>query len=150
MRIAGILIATILAAGVGLALWVRISGTDPAVWHVDPDSVTARGARNSFLVRDAGGDVPALRLSAPPAEVAARIDAIALATPRTVRLAGAEGWVSYVSRSAVWGFPDVTSLRVAPDGGGSVVTVFARSRFGDSDFGVNRARVEGWLAQLSG
>jgi uncharacterized protein (DUF1499 family) len=27
--------------------------------------------------------------------------------------------------------------------------IFARSRFGDSDLGVNRARVEDWIARLS-
>jgi uncharacterized protein (DUF1499 family) len=29
------------------------------------------------------------------------------------------------------------------------VLIFARSRFGDSDLGVNRARVEDWSAKLT-
>ena len=74
--------------------------------------------------------LPALRLAQPPAEVAARLEAIALATPRTVRVAGEGLWVTYVTRSALWGFPDYTSVKVVPDGAGSVVTIFARARFG--------------------
>ena len=57
--------------------------------------------------------------------------------------------MTYVTRSALWGFPDYTSVKVVPDGAGSVVTIFARARFGESDIGVNRARVERWLSQLA-
>jgi hypothetical protein len=132
----------------GAAVWVRVAPSDPGVWHVDPDLVTERGRYNSFLLRD-GGDAPALRMAAPPAEVAAQLEAVILATPRTVRLAGDAAFGTYVTRSALWGFPDYASVRVKPDGTGSVVTVFARSRFGQGDLGVNRARVEGWLSRLS-
>ncbi len=148
MKIALVLLALLLAAASVFGAWVRLSVADPAQWHVDPDAVTERGARNSVLVRD-GGDLPTLRLAQPPAEVAARLEAIALATPRTVRVAGEGLWVTYVTRSALWGFPDYTSVKVVPDGAGSAVTIFARARFGESDFGVNRARVESWLSQLA-
>jgi hypothetical protein len=132
----------------GAAVWVRVAPSDPGLWHVDPDLVTERGSYNSFLLRD-GGDAPALRLAAAPDDVASRLEAIILATPRTVRLAGDADFATYVTRSALWGFPDYTSVRVKPDGAGSVVTVFARARFGQSDMGVNRARIEGWLSRLS-
>jgi hypothetical protein len=133
-----------------VAVWVRVAPSDPTRWHVDPLTVTARGARNSYLLRDeAGADGPALRVTLPPAEVAARLDAMVTATPRTRVLAGQGDFVTYVTRSALWGFPDYTSVRIMPDGTGSSVAVFARARFGDSDLGVNRARVEDWLRQLS-
>ncbi len=136
------------AALAGAAVWVRTAPSDPAVWHVDPDLVTERGRYNSFLMRD-GGDAPALRLAAPPAEVGPRLEQIILATPRTTRLAGDARFATYITRSALWGFPDYTSVLVKPDGTGSVVTVFARSRFGQGDMGVNRKRVDGWMAQLA-
>lgn len=133
-----------------VAVWVRLAPSDPARWHVDPLTVAPRGARNSTLLRDGNGaDGPALRLALPPAEVAARLTAIAAATPRTRVLAGQGDFVTWVTRSALWGFPDYTSIRIAPDGTGSLVSVFARARFGDSDLGVNRARVEDWLRRLS-
>lgn len=136
------------AALAAAAVWVRMAPSDPAVWHVDPDLVTERGRYNSFLMRD-GADAPALRLAAPPAEVAAQLEKIILATPRTTRLAGDAGFATYITRSALWGFPDYASVRVKPDGTGAVVTVFARSRFGQGDFGVNHTRVEGWMRQLA-
>ena len=148
MKIALVVLALLVALAAAFGAWVRLSASDPAQWQVDPDAVTARNPKNSFLLRD-GGDAPALRLAQPPAEVAARLEAIALATPRTVRVAGEGPWVTYVTRSALWGFPDYSTVKVAPDGAGSVVTVYARARFGADDFGVNRARVEGWLSRLS-
>ena len=75
----------------------------------------------------------------------ARIDAIARATPRTTVLAGsvAEGRITYVTRSRLWGFPDYTTVERS----GDRITLFGRLRFGRGDMGVNRARIEGWLAQ---
>jgi hypothetical protein len=148
MRVAAWLGLAALAAVAAAAVWVRAAPSDPAVWHVDPDLVTERGSYNSFLMRD-GGDAPALRLNAPPSEVAEQLEATILSTPRTVRLAGDAGFGTYVTRSALWGFPDYVSVRVKPDGAGSVVTIFSRARFGQSDLGVNRARVERWLSTLS-
>jgi hypothetical protein len=145
------ILAALGALALGLVVgWVRLAPSDPARWHVDPLSVTARGARNSYLVRDGtGADGPALRVALPPAEVAARLAAIAAAAPRTRILAGQGDFVTWVTRSALWGFPDYTSVRISPDGTGASVAIFARARFGDSDLGVNRARVEAWLRQLS-
>lgn len=147
MSLGGWLALAAIAALAGAAVFVRAAPSDPALWHVDPDLVTERGSYNSFLMRD-GGDAPALHLAAPPAEVAPRLAGIILATPRTTRLAGDDLFGTYVTRSALWGFPDYTSVLVKPDGTGSVVTVFARARFGQSDLGVNRKRVEQWMAEL--
>jgi len=76
----------------------------------------------------------------------ARLDAIALATPRTRRLAGgvAEGSITWITRSALWGFPDYTTAEVQADG----LYIFARIRFGGGDGGVNAARLREWQAQL--
>jgi uncharacterized protein (DUF1499 family) len=71
-----------------------------------------------------------------------------LPLPRPARLAGQGDFVTYLTRSAAFGFPDYTSIRIRPTATGSQVLVFARSRFGDSDLGVNRARVQDWIARL--
>ena len=148
MKLLGLILGLGLLALLGLAAWVRLAPSDPAVWHVDPETVTERGPRNSYLLAP-GGDAPPLELPLPPDEVAARLEEIALATPRTVRLAGQGDFVTYVTRSAAFGFPDYTSVRIRPTATGSQVLIFARSRFGDSDLGVNRARVEAWMARLT-
>jgi uncharacterized protein (DUF1499 family) len=79
-----------------------------------------------------------------------RLDAIALAEPRTRRLAGgaAEGRITYESRSLLWGFPDYTTVAVVREGGASVPVLLGRARFGRGDLGVNRARIERWLKRL--
>lgn len=57
--------------------------------------------------------------------------------------------VHYAARSAVFNFPDqiiVQVLQEGPDNSGLIV--YSRSVYGESDFGVNRKRIEAWLAEL--
>ncbi|MCF6232197.1 MAG: DUF1499 domain-containing protein [Rhodobacteraceae bacterium] len=76
----------------------------------------------------------------------ARLHAIILGTKRTQVLAGSvdEGMVTYITRSAVFGFPDYTTVQQDGDS----LKIYARLRFGRADIGVNRARVEGWINAL--
>ena len=53
-----------------------------------------------------------------------------------------------VARSAFWNFPDVVQVAAVPDGAGSRPVIYSRSLYGRYDFGVNRRRVEAWLARL--
>ncbi|MEM9843514.1 MAG: DUF1499 domain-containing protein, partial [Pseudomonadota bacterium] len=87
------------------------------------------------------------RIEATP-ETLAALDEIARATPRTTILAGSveDGIVTYVTRSALMGFPDYTTVSLS-DG---ALTLYARLRFGQSDLGVNAARLEAWLRALEG
>lgn len=147
IRMADIVI--ILAAAVlALLLFVRFAPSEPADWHADPLTVVKPARPNHWLIRD-GGDAPAILLPQPPDQVMARLDSIARATPRTRLLAGQGFHKTWRTRSAVFGFPDYTSIRVEPAGQGTRLTLFARARFGSSDFGVNRKRAEDWIAQLS-
>jgi uncharacterized protein (DUF1499 family) len=146
MRIALLLIVLVVLAGLA---WIRLAPIDPARWHGDPLTAT-RTTAGGWLVRPEGGDAAAPDLATDPATALAALDRIALATPRTQVLAGsvAEGRITYVTRSALMGFPDLTTVTVLPAEGGVVPVIFARQVYGDGDMGVNRARVEGWLAAL--
>lgn len=119
----------------GLA-WIRFAPSDPAVWNVDPKVTADQDLATGVRRRITGGEA-----------VMARLHAIVLETPRTEVLAGglAEGRVTYVTRSQWFGFPDYTTVQLDDQ----VVELWARLRFGQSDLGVNKARVEGWLDQLS-
>ena len=131
----------------GFALYVRLAPSDPARWHVAP----AAAATQDCTVEQGEGDARAACLLMIPApEVLARLDAIAMATPRTTRLAGSpeDGRITWITRSALWGFPDYTTAEAAPDGTGTRLTVHARLRFGRSDMGVNAARLRDWLPRL--
>jgi uncharacterized protein (DUF1499 family) len=133
-------VVLVLAVAV-FALWVRLAPTDPARWHTDP------------LLGVTGANAHAARAAdpRPPTQALAALDAVALATPRTARVAGSpeEGRITWVTRSQVWGFPDFTTAAAVPDGTGTSLAIFARARFGASDIGVNAARVTDWLARLA-
>ena len=123
----------VIAAAVLLALYVRFAPSDTGRFHVS-------GAVQSDA--DLEGGVKRIL----PGVTLAELDQIAQQTPRTKVLAGSvdDGMITYVTRSRLIGFPDYTTVE-AKDG---MVTVFARLRFGRSDLGVNRRRVEGWIKAL--
>jgi hypothetical protein len=125
----------ILAVLAGLIGYVRLAPSDPAHWHV---------ARDIARDRDLDGGV--LRVVEAGPDGLARLDAVARTWPRTRVLAGSveEGMITYVSRSALWGFPDYTTVRQVENR----LEIFARLRFGRKDFGVNRKRTEAWLAKF--
>lgn len=154
-RLAAVAIAVLLGGVAVTAVTMRLLPDDPARWHVDPLLAARTGAPNDYLV--APPDVAAAepdRISdtyaMPPDELMERLDSIALAEPRTGRIAGGTGELSatYVQRSRLFGFPDYVSVRAVEAPGGSALAVWSRSRFGHSDLGVNRERVERWLAAL--
>ena len=130
LKILPLLIVALAAVGV---LWVRLAGDDPARWHQVSEvrDMGHAAGENWHVYREAG--TPA-RLQ--------ELDAAVRALPRTERLAGSvdAGKVTYVTRSKLMAFPDYTTLSLSDDG---VIEVFARSRYGKSDLGVNRARVLG-------
>jgi uncharacterized protein (DUF1499 family) len=57
--------------------------------------------------------------------------------------------IDYVQRSRFLRFPDLITVRFVPvDDTHATLAIFSRSVYGEGDFGVNRARVEEWLAKL--
>ena len=130
------LLSLILLAVLGFGLWVRLAPSDPARWHV---SLMDSGNRDF-----AGAAIRTI--PARPGDMA-RLDRIIRDTPRTTALAGSpeEGMITYVTRSRLWGFPDYTTVEARA---GNIV-IHGRLRFGSSDMGVNRARIEGWIAALA-
>lgn len=139
----------VLLALIAVLAAIRLAPNDPLTWHSDPLTAT-RTTPGGWLVRPSGGDAAAPDYATAPAVLLAALDRIALATPRTNRLAGslAEGRITYITRSRLMGYPDFTTVAVATGPDGNQPVLFARQRFGDGDQGVNRARVEDWLARL--
>ncbi|MCB1363344.1 MAG: DUF1499 domain-containing protein [Rhodobacteraceae bacterium] len=126
---------------VGLAIaavalgYVRLAPSGVADWHVAPPAGETGAVENGVL-----------RMARTGPDGLARFDRIARATPRTRVLAGSveTGMLTYITRSAAIGFPDYTTARQD----GDQLVIWARQRFGRSDFGVNRRRVDGWLDAL--
>ena len=144
VRIVGLILAFGLIALLGLMAFVRLAPMDAARWHV-PLPPQAEASAPDTVVPMTGA--AALRLtSAPAPDLLARLDTVAMATPRTTRLAGSveEGRITWVTRSALWGFPDITTAEVRDDG----LHIWARLRFGREDTGVNAARLTTWQQAL--
>ncbi|MEH7827017.1 DUF1499 domain-containing protein [Gemmobacter denitrificans] len=137
-------------AALTFSAFVRLAPLDPGVWHVSLENVRRSGKPNDIRIRPEGGDIAAPVFAMTPELLAERIASIALGEPRTRLLAGspAEGRMTFVQRSALWGFPDLVTVETLPAPGGSTFRLWSRSRFGYSDLGVNRARAERWLQAL--
>lgn len=138
-----ILIGVALVAVAG-AVYVRLSPTDLASYHIAPLATEAgdTAGRNAFKA--------ARRITTPPVDIMRAVDAVATAADRTKVVAGsaAEGLVTYETRSALMGYPDYTTVTTVDGPDGPLLVIRGQSRFGASDLGANRARIEGWLAQL--
>ena len=87
-----------------------------------------------------------------PAErLFALIRDVAGSQPRTWQAALYPGQFQahYVARSAIFNFPDRVVVQVERDGpDSSLLIMYSGSVYGRSDFGMNRRRVETWLAAL--
>ena len=136
MRILIILVVLI----VGLMAYVRFVPTDVARWHQMPDAAEPGDTTKPDSFR------AVRRIAGPATEVLTALEQRALATPRTKLLAGSvgEGMITFQTRTAIWGFPDHTTVAVQ----GDLLVIYGRLRFGKADLGVNRARVAGWLETL--
>ncbi|MCR9241414.1 MAG: DUF1499 domain-containing protein [Rhodobiaceae bacterium] len=74
---------------------------------------------------------------------------VALAEPRVTRKQADDGQREFVQRSALMRFPDTITFEAIDLGGGkSTLAIYSRSKVGHSDLGVNKKRIEDWLAKL--
>lgn len=141
-------IGGLIAAFVVLVAYVRLSPIKAKAWHKSsfPLPVGDYAKADRFM---------AVRAISDPSESLDALDRVIRTTARTARLAGSvdERMITYVTRSRVFGFPDITTVQAGPDDTGQgfgalKLRIEGRLRFGKSDLGVNRTRIEGWLAEL--
>ncbi len=135
-----LLLVLLLTVALVLA-YIRLAPSDAARWHVDPAEASDPGA-GGVLMRHA--------MDVPPDAAMRSFDEVASEAPRTRLLAGsvAAGHVTYVSRTKWIGFPDYITVKAVAAESGSDLVILSRLRFGRSDLGVNRVRLEDWLQRL--
>ena len=138
MRIFGVFAMVIALIAVGFAVYVRVAPSDPARWHVDPLTVA-----DPFQPHFARVD----RVVAQPPQIVAQSIARIAETEGAILLAGDAQDGTWVARTPIMGYPDYVSIRLIPEGEGTRIVAFSRSRFGYSDRGVNRARLGRWLPE---
>lgn len=122
--------------GLAFLAYVRLAPSDESTWHVEPKVLEGKTFPNGAVRRITVGK-DGLR----------RMDTLISADPRTQRLTGTveQGLVTYISRSRMMGYPDYTTMMQS----GEDLVIYARSRFGRKDFGVNAARVDRWIETLT-
>ena len=142
-------LAFALIAGLGLLAYIRLAPSDAAVWHVSPVTAAVAGPGScleAIAIQRNGARVACLSADTPET-LLSRLDQTALATPRTTRLAGTpqSGRITWVTRTALMGFPDYTTAEANQSANGTRLDIYARQRFGGADLGVNAARLTNWL-----
>ncbi len=93
---------------------------------------------------------PSYAVSAP--ELQKAFAKVIASEPNVEQVGSDEGGLTarYVQRTKIMRFPDTIVVRFIDLGEGrSTIALYSRSQLGESDFGVNRARIERWLDKLS-
>lgn len=125
-----------IACIVALLAYIRLAPSETTRWHAEPevsqDEVLPGGVKR---IVQAGENT------------LAAFATIALQDTKTQQLAGSveSGMITFVSRSKAIGFPDYTTVHQV----GDQLKIYGRLRFGRRDFGVNAARVDGWIDTLT-
>ncbi len=143
------LVAFGIVAALGLLAFVRLAPSDPAVWHISPVTTAeaGQGACLSAITTQTNGARAACLSTDTPEALLSRLDQIAMASPRTTRLAGTpqSGRITWITRTALIGYPDYTTAEATITASGTRLDIHARQRFGGGDWGVNAARLADWL-----
>jgi uncharacterized protein (DUF1499 family) len=86
-----------------------------------------------------------------PAALLARLKEIVQADGNVAELYCADACgqrARFIQYTRLMRYPDTIDIEVFPVNGQSTVAIYSRSLIGQGDFGVNRARLERWLAAL--
>ena len=137
------IILLIIVGGIG---WIRFAPTDIDAWHIDPAEANEPGPRGYRLI---ARDAP--RYPGDPDTVLEALLDVVRQEPRVRRLDGSvdEGMITFVARSKWAGFRDYVTVKAVSEGDMTKLAAISRSRYNvGSDWGMNRERLESWLAKL--
>ena len=136
----------------------KLTGSRLDIGPVDWSTLTRHETPNDALVcpadhcPNAKPDAEAKIYSTAPAELLARLRRIALGEPDTTELycgPDCDRMARILQHTRLMRFPDTIDIAVLPVGDNqSTLAIYSRSLIGRSDLGVNRARIERWLATL--
>lgn len=139
MKLILVLFALFLIAGIA---YVRLAPLPTARFSAKP------GPHDPGTHKTLGGVKVVLPLAGLPEHALARLAQIASDTPRTVKIVSVqkgEQPLCFVTRSRVWGFPDIAILW---EEGGNL-HIHSHLVFGKGDMGVNGAKVAAWVKALN-
>lgn len=132
------------AALLGVLSYIRFAPADIDGLHLDPATADLTDKPNEYRITSAVFDMT-------PEKLIKTFDDLAMLQPRVKRLAGSvdDLMITYLQRSKTVGYPDYITVKATPAGAEqSQLVIFSRSRFGHSDLGVNKRRIDAWLLGL--
>ncbi len=126
----------------------------PPVERVDFAKLRVPTTPNTYLVCPVGYGLSPINRPSPvytasPTRLLAAFESVAMADRDTWLLTRWSDQILIVQRTRWLRWPDLIQARALPMAEGrAALAVYSRSVYGSNDFGVNRARVERWLATL--
>jgi len=137
----------IIVFGIVLLLgYVRFAPVNTDMLHKDPQTAASTGKPNEYRYTSTVFDMTA-------DELIRLTDDFVQTQPRITRIAGGVDakMITYVQRSALIGYPDYITIKAVTSGEDqSKLVMFSRSRFGYSDLGVNKMRIDHWISIIRG
>lgn len=138
------------ALAVGIVL-TALGGAQAAM--LDPTTVVRTGWSNDALACPAGACVAQPDLTTPtfptsPERLLTAWRSVVAAEPRTRIVAEDGAGLVVEQRSRFMGFVDTIAIRVLPTEGGVTFAAYSRANLGWWDLGVNRARLDRWIAAV--
>jgi len=135
----------------------KLTGSPLDVGPVDWTTLIRHPTPNDALVCPAGRcprartDREPRAYALEPSALLARLKAIISAESNTAELhcdPNCDRAARFIQYTRLMHYPDTIDIEVFPANGGSSLAIYSRSLIGRGDFGVNRARIERWLAAL--
>lgn len=150
-RLLALLMLTTLLAACGIG-----AAPEAERLALDPSTLERTGKPNDVLVCPEGqcravADRPAPMLGLAAADQLRLWEEVVTVSPRTrvLRVDETSLTIHAEQRSRLMRFVDTIVVRVIPmDDGRSTFAAYSRSEVGYSDMGVNRARIEDWIARV--
>jgi uncharacterized protein (DUF1499 family) len=135
----------------------KLTGARLDIGPVDWATLKRHSTPNDALVCPAGycplakpdREPPAYALE--PSALLARLRKVARADANTVELycgPDCDRAARFIQYTRLMRYPDTIDIEVFPVTGGASLAIYSRSLVGHGDFGVNRARIERWLAAV--
>lgn len=150
--LAGLLVIALASARLS-GQWDALLPAEP-IAATDFETLTPKPTPNTYLVCPEGvcaatPDRLSPRVPLPPAKAVDRLIEIARQHGATQIERVDDLAAEMVVRTPLLRWPDRVSVRAyAAEGAGSELALYSRSKYGRSDLGANRERVEGWLRAL--
>lgn len=133
---------------IAMMLYIRFAPSSVAKWHVAPNIATSSGKPNEYQL--VGNKAVTFDLSA--SNLSKIVHEYVENQPNITKLEETpeKGLLTFIQRSKIMGYPDYITISILPISENQAqLEILSRSRFGYSDLGTNRKRVDMWVMGIT-